>query len=115
MVIIRDTTFSASNFLSDEIKFCCLFYSIDNFNKLSDRNWSFLYRRAITLVEKLEQRRLNLPGKILTLNWKVLSLFHYVAGVFAPPPSIINNMNKLIFSYVWHPASRTMVKRKGST
>ena len=104
---------SACNFLSDEIKFCGLFYSIDNFNKLSDRNWSYLYRRAITIVEKLEQRRLNLPGKILVLNCKVLSLFHYVAGVFTPPPSIIINMNKLIFSYVWHPASRTMVKREG--
>ena len=103
---------SACNFLSDEIKFCGLFYSIDNFNKLSDRNWSYLHHRAITIVEKFEQRRLNLPGKILTLNCKVLSLFHYVAGVFAPSPSIINNMNKLIF-YVWHPASRTMVKREG--
>ena len=30
----------ACNLLSDEIKFCGLFYTIDNFNKLSDRNWT---------------------------------------------------------------------------
>ena len=79
-------------------------------DNISVINFEERVEKLKNLLNMWKQRNLSLNGKVTIVNSLALSQIMYVASVLYVPPDIINNVNKLIFSFLW--PKKVHVKQK---
>ena len=67
-------------------------------------DWNPLTKKLTNLITSWKHRSLSFQGRSLIINILGVSLFWYLASVEVMPKLVINNLNKLIFSFVWSKA-----------
>ena len=78
-------------------------------------NWSDKVEKVRTQVSRWSNRHLSLIGKVLVINTLLYPSFYYVAPVFPIPASVVKEVNKIVFSFLWGNNRPDLVKRETIT
>ncbi|PIK34638.1 reverse transcriptase [Apostichopus japonicus] len=75
-------------------------------------NWATKVKSATLLAKSWSSRHLTLLGKVLVTNTVIYPLFYFVAPVFRVPDSVVKEVNKAVFSFIWGENKPDLVSRK---
>ncbi|XP_071849885.1 uncharacterized protein [Apostichopus japonicus] len=75
-------------------------------------NWATKVNSATLLAKSWSSRHLTLLGKVLVTNTVIYPLFYFVGPVFRVPDSVVKEVNKAVFSFIWGENKPDLVSRK---
>ncbi|KAJ8043497.1 hypothetical protein HOLleu_10605 [Holothuria leucospilota] len=75
-------------------------------------NWTNKLNRAIKILNGWKNRHLSLIGKVLVVNTVIYPLFYYIAPVYRMPDSVIKDLSKAVFSFIWGEGKPDLVSRR---
>ena len=78
---------------------------------LKKKKWLNKIKKIKSIVQKWNQRKLTMIGRIQIIKSFILSQVSYTASMLTVPKSIISEFEKIAYKYVWD-GKREKIKRK---
>ena len=85
-------------------------YLTRNKNESEQLNWFCKVEKVKSILKYWKMRNLSFYGKVLILKSLIISQFVYVASVLPVPETIIIELNRLLYNFLWN-SKREKVKR----
>ena len=74
-------------------------------------NWRKATQRIKSIIEIHKDRKLSIYGKIQIINTLLVPLIIHLAKTPIPPQNVVNHINSLMYSFLWHPNWIENIKR----
>ena len=93
----------------EEVKILGIYFT-RNLKRKEDLNYKEILSKIKRLVGWWKQRDLTIMGKVQLLKTYVLSKFNYVSSLITVPKSILEEVERISFDFIWRGKDR--IKRK---
>ena len=77
----------------------------------SKNNWHKAIQRIKSNTKIHEDRKLSIRGKIQIINTLLVPQIIHLAKILIPPQNVVNQINSLMYRFLWHPNWIENIKR----